>query len=227
MVITGTRKGIGRYLSKHYLAKGYTVIGCSRGEPSIKHDNYSHYQLDVSDEKAVINMIKDVKKRFKKVDALINNAGAASMNHFITTPLNAARRIFDTNFFGTFLFTREIGKIMISQKSGRIVNISTVAVPLALEGESVYAASKAAVETFTKVISKELCGYNVAVNCLGVSPVMTDLIKSVPKEKIDRIVNKMASKRLAELEDISNAVDFFIKEESGYVTGQVTYLGGP
>jgi 3-oxoacyl-[acyl-carrier protein] reductase len=86
MVITGTRKGIGKYLAEYYLDKGMIVIGCSRDEGSIEDPNYRHFMLDVADEKAVISMIRDVKKEFKKIDVLLNNAGAASMNHILLTP---------------------------------------------------------------------------------------------------------------------------------------------
>ncbi|MGA1795416.1 MAG: SDR family NAD(P)-dependent oxidoreductase, partial [bacterium] len=81
MIITGTRKGIGRALCEYYLKKGFTVIGCSRKESNLADDNYYHYQLDIADEKRVIAMIKNVAKRFGRIDVLINNAGIASMNH--------------------------------------------------------------------------------------------------------------------------------------------------
>lgn len=226
IIITGTRKGIGNYLAKYYLEKGFLVIGCSRGKSSIEHKSYDHFELDVCDEKKVVNMVRGVKKKFGKIDILINNAGVASMNHFILTPTTAVKKIFDTNFLGTFLFTREVAKIMINQKCGRIVNISSVAVPLDLEGESIYAASKSAIEQFTKIAAKEISKYNVTVNCVGVAPLMTSLIKSIPKEKIDRVFNVMTIKKLAEFKDVSNIIDFFLKEESDYVTGQVIYLGG-
>jgi 3-oxoacyl-[acyl-carrier protein] reductase len=86
IVITGTRKGIGKELAKYYLERGNIVIGCSRGEGSIEHKNYRHFCLDVSDEKAVVDMIKKTKKEFKKIDILLNNAGIAAMNHILTTP---------------------------------------------------------------------------------------------------------------------------------------------
>jgi len=226
MVITGSRKGIGNYLAKFYLEKGFTVAGCSRQESAIKHKNHFHYVLDVSDEKNVINMVRDIKRKFKKIDILVNNAGIASMNHVTLTPVGVVNNIFNTNFLGVFLFTREVSKLMIRQKGGRIVNISSVAVPMTLEGESVYAASKSAVEEFTKVVAKELCEYNITVNCLGIAPIMTDLVKTVSKDKINKILDRMPIKRLAEFKDITNVIDFFIKEESAYITAQIIYLGG-
>lgn len=226
IVITGTSKGLGRYLTEYYLESGYKVAGCSRSDTSIEHGNYRHYNLDVADEKPVVKMVKDVVKNWGRIDILINNAGIASMNHVVLTPLNSLKTLMDTNFVGTFLFTREIAKVMINRKWGRIVNISTVAVPLSLEGESVYVASKSAIEAFTKVVARELAPYNITVNAVGVAPLMTALLRTVPKEKIDRILSMMAIPRVAEFKDVSNVIDFFIKEESNFVTGQILYLGG-
>ena len=183
-IITGTRKGIGLYLAEYYSRKGFTVVGCSRSEAEKALDNYSHHCLDVADEKAVQQMVHDVVKKFGRVDILINNAGIASMNHILLTPLSTVRRIFETNFYGTFLFAREVAKVMMRQKYGRIVNFATVAAPLKLEGEAAYASSKAAVANFTQVMAKEVADYNITVNAVGPTPVATDLIKNVDKKKM-------------------------------------------
>jgi 3-oxoacyl-[acyl-carrier protein] reductase len=226
IVITGTRKGIGKELAKYYLERGNIVIGCSRGEGSIEHKNYRHFCLDVSDEKAVVDMIKKTKKEFKKIDILLNNAGIAAMNHILTTPYESVKKIFNTNFFGSFLFLREVAKVMIKQRKGRIVNFTTVANPLKLEGEAIYASSKAAIETLTQIAAKELGKFNITVNAIGPTPIPTDLIKNVPKEKINALLNKQAIKRFGEFKDIINVIDFFIDEKSDFITGQVIYLGG-
>jgi 3-oxoacyl-[acyl-carrier protein] reductase len=202
------------------------VIGCSRKDSSIRQNNYIHYNVDVSDEIGVVNMIKDVVKRFKRVDILINNAGIAAMNHIMLTPMDAATDIIKTNLLGTFIFIREVSKVMARQKWGRIVTISTIAVPLSLEGESIYVAPKAAVENITKIASRELAPLNITVNTIGIAPLMTDLIKTVPKEKIDQIISMMGIKRLAKYSDVSNVIDFYMKDESDYISGQNIYLGG-
>ena len=225
-IITGSRKGLGKALSEYYLSKGFVVVGCSRGEASVKDENYRHFCLDVSDEKAVVKMVRAVKKEFGRIDVLLNNAGIASMNHFLTTSAVSVEKVFATNFLGSFLFARECAKVMMKQKSGNIVNYSTVAVPLSLEGEAVYAASKAAIESLTKTIAKELSIYDIRVNAVGPTPIATDLIKAVPKAKIDELIAKQTIKRLGKVEDVINVIDFFIDERSEFVTGQVVYLGG-
>lgn len=226
ILITGTRKGLGKALAEHYLSHGFTVIGCSRQAGSIVHDNYHHYELDVADEKAVVSMVRNIRRTLKTVDVLVNNAGMASMNHFLTTPLSSAEKVIATNVFGTFLFSREVAKLMMKQKYGSIVNYSTVAVPLDLEGEAIYAASKAAVESLTRVSAKELAPYGIRVNAIGPTPVPTDLIKAIPKNKIDELISKQTIKRLGKEEDVINVIDFFVSPASDFITGQVIYLGG-
>ena len=226
MVITGTRKGIGKYLSEYYLAKDFIVIGCSRSESDLKHDNYEHFCLDVADEKAVKKMISAISKKYGKIDYLINNAGIASMNHSLLTPLSVVEKVFKTNVFGTFVFCREAAKVMSKNKFGRIINFATVATPLKMEGESVYAASKAAIETLTKILAKEFSPYTITVNAIGPTPIYTDLIKNVPQEKIGTLLNMQAIKRYGKFEDISNVTDFFLSDKSNFITGQVIFLGG-
>jgi 3-oxoacyl-[acyl-carrier protein] reductase len=157
---------------------------------------------------------------------LINNAGIASMNHLVLTPLSTVSRIFSTNVFGTFLVMREVAKVMMVAKAGRIVNFATVATPMNLEGEAGYAASKAAVESLTRVAAREFAAFNVTVNAVGPTPVMTDLIRSVPKQKMDALIATQAIRRMGEHRDIANVIDFFIRPESDFVTGQTLYLGG-
>lgn len=226
IVITGTSKGIGNYLANYYLARNNIVVGCSRREPDIDNGNYSHFKLDVADEKAAVNMVRSVYNEHKRIDVLINNAGIALMNHLVLTPVKKAESILKTNYLGTVILTREVAKIMMKKKQGRIINFSSVAVPLLLQGEAVYASAKAAVETFTKISARELADFNITVNAVAPTPVKTDLIRNVPAEKIDELIGRQVIKRFGKFEDISNITDFFIRPESSFITGQIIYLGG-
>lgn len=226
MLITGTRKGIGRYLAEYYLRQGHHVVGCSRGESDLKAKQYHHYLVDVCEESKVTAMMSELAQRFGGIDVLINNAGVASMNHFLLTPISSVQRVLNTNIVGTFLFCREGVRLMMSGKGGRIVNLTSVATPLNLEGESVYAASKAAIESLTRVLAREAASMNVTVNAVGPTPVLTDLIRNVPQAKMDALLARQPLKRFARFEDIANVIDFFIQDQSEFVTGQVVYLGG-
>ena len=116
IVITGTRKGIGKTLAEYYLSNNWCVIGCSRGKASIKNKNYHHFSLDVSNENAVVSMARKLKTNFGQVDALLNNAGIASMNHVLLTPVSTVNKILQTNVIGTFIFCRELLNLCVKVK---------------------------------------------------------------------------------------------------------------
>lgn len=225
-LITGTRKGIGKYLAEHYVKKGHQVIGCSRAPIDWELDNYEHVLADVSDEQSVKNIFSIIRKKYGRLDNVINNAGIASMNHSLLTPLKTVNEILNTNVIGTFLFCREAAKLMSKNQYGRIVNFSTVATPLKLEGEAIYAASKAAVLSLTEVLAREFAPYNITVNAIGPTPIETDLIRSVPKDKMNKLLSRQSILRYGNFEDVSNVADFYLQKESNFITGQNLYLGG-
>ena len=226
VLVTGSRKGIGRHLAEHFLAKGALVEGCSREAADWSHENYHHHRVDVANEKMVRKMVNDIRKRRERVDIAVNCAGVASMNHSLLTPASAFDRVMETNVRGTFLVCREAAKLMQRRKYGRIINIGSIAAPMALEGEAIYAASKEAVVTLSRVMARELAEYGITCNVVGPTPIDTDLIRGVPSEKIDAIVERQAVKRLGTFENVANVVDFFADSRSDFITGQVIYLGG-
>ena len=226
ILITGSSKGIGKFLALSLISQGYYVFGCSRSESTISDDNYQHITADLSSESDILNVFKTIRKHDTQFYGLINNAGIASMNHTLLTPRTTFSRIFNINFLATFLCSREASKIMKRHKQGRIINFSTIAVPIGLQGESVYAASKSAVETFTKSFSKEVSDFGITINIIGPNPVKTDLIKNVKNDKLQNVINMQTIKRYGTLDDILNVVNFYLSESSDMITGQKIYLGG-
>jgi 3-oxoacyl-[acyl-carrier protein] reductase len=137
MLITGSRKGIGRHLAETYARRGYIVEGCSRGDAGWEAENYTHHQVDVADERQVRTMISNVAKRHGRIDCVLNNAAIATMNHVLLTPAATANRMLEVNVTGTMLVCRDAAKVMKRAKFGRIVNFTTIVAPIALAGEAI------------------------------------------------------------------------------------------
>ena len=225
-LVTGASKGLGLEIALHLVNQGYLVLGCSRSEVDVPADGIVHIVADVADEKSVTKMFKQVRERYGRLDAVICNAGIASMNPLLLSPKSSASQMLETNVIGTMLVAREAARLLRKSDHGRIVTMSSVAVPLTLEGESVYSASKAAIEQFTKVIARELAPFGITSNCIGPGPIDTDLIAGVPDEKIDELAARLVGGQKTTFDDVLNVVDFFLAKSSQAVTGQVVYLGG-
>ena len=202
------------------------MIGCSRSPSDFVDRHYRHFELDVCDDKAVEKMFSGIRSEYQGLDILINNAGIGSMNHALMTPTATAARIMNTNVIATFLLSREAAKLMMRNKFGRIVNFTSVATPLRLEGEAIYAASKAAVISLTQILGREFAPFGITVNAIGPTPIKTDLIAAVPQNKLESLLCRQAFPRFGEFADVSNVIDFFIRPESGFITGQSIFLGG-
>jgi len=227
ILITGDRKGIGRYLSEYYLEKGMTVIGCSRSETDLKHKNYQHFCLDVTDEKTVKKMYSQIRQTHSRLDVLINNAGVnLSLAPILLVPYKSALRTIEINLLGTFLMSREAARIMMKNSFGRIINFSSMAVKHEVKGEAIYTASKSAIISFTRVMAKEVYGYNITCNIIAPSAIKTDLMDSIDKDALRDVLKRNAIQELCKTEDISNTIDWFIKTTSSSITGQIVYLGG-
>lgn len=226
MLITGASRGIGRFLCEYYVNEGWKVYGCSRKASNFSHDNYSHFQLSVTDEKEAKRLFSFIRKNEPSLDVLINNAGIASMNHSLLTSMESAQQVVNTNILGCFLFSREGAKLMSKNQFGRIVNFTTFAVPFKLEGEAIYAASKAAVQTLTEVLAREYAEFGITVNAVAPPAIKTDLIRGVPSEKIDRLIQRQAIPRFGKPDEVARVIDFFINSDNYMVTGQTVYLGG-
>ena len=223
-LVTGTSRGLGRALAERLLAEGWAVHGFARGAQDLAHAAFRAHQVDVGDEAAAQAAVGEALRISGRVDLLVNNAGAAAMNALLLTPGAQAAELMRVNYLGTFHCLQAVAKAMVRQRGGAVVNLTSVAVPLALEGEAAYVASKAAVETLTKVAAAELHPWGIRVTAVGLGPVDTDLTRAVPRERLadlNRRIGRPAGTTLAA------AVDFVAQEwrGAGGASGASRYLG--
>ena len=187
IVVTGASRGLGSAIIQRLNSIGIETFGLARNVDKIETAKLS---CDVSDYEQVKNAVANIKKLNKPIDAIINAAGIASMNLAVITPAKTTQRLINTNLLGTIYCSQLFAPLMIRKKTGVIINFSTIAVSLGLKGESIYAASKAGVEGFTRAFAREMADFNIRVNCISPGPINTDLLNGVSKEQINSIVSR-------------------------------------
>lgn len=225
-LITGTSKGIGKALKEYYISKNHFVIGCSRSQVDNIEGSYKHFTVDICNENEILEMFKTIKKEYKKLDNLINNAGIIATNLAMITPIDMLDKVINTNYRASFIFCTESAKLMKKNKYGRIVNFSSIVVPMRQMGELVYTSSKSAVEMMSMVLAKEIAHYGITVNVIAPSLSETEMIKDLSSEQKEQIFDKLAIKQYSSFDDIINVIDFYLSPKSSMVTGQKIYLGG-
>lgn len=228
VLITGTRTGIGRALGEHLAKAGHTVLGCSRRPPQGDVKESRHFCVDLTEHEQVKRMFREIKMEYGHIDGLINNAGSALMNPFLLTPDSEIERIFRINVFAVFYCCREAVKLIrhSQYESPSIINLSSIAVPWAIPGQSVYAASKGAIEQASRTLSREFAEMGIRVNTVALPPVRTALTRTVDSSTIDALIQRQAIKRMCTIDDLSGPIEFLLSPAAKFITGSTLYLGG-
>ncbi len=226
VVVTGASRGLGRLLTEHFLRNGAYVVGVSRGQSDLAHARYAHRPCDITDERAVRDLFIGIARAHGRVDVVINNAAVLTSIHAMLMPAARADEMLRTNVLGTLLVAREAAKLMRKRSFGRIIAIGSMASTLEPVGDSMYAASKAASMTLSGVLAKEFGSYGITVNTVAVSALETDMLRQLPRAKVDAVVAGLPLPRLATPDDVFNVIDFFASPRSSYVTAQTVFLGG-
>ena len=223
IIVTGASRGLGKAITERLVDRGEEVIGLARSVDTL---DIKGIKCDVSDYSSVKNAAREIKRMKRPVKAFINAAGIASMNLAVTTDESTVQRVIQTNLIGTIYCCQLFAPIMLRQKQGSFINFSTIAVALALKGESVYAASKAGVEAFSRTFAREVADFNVRVNCTAPGPIRTDLLRGVTDSQIERIISQQVIPRQFQKSDICNLVELLIDDKASSLSGQVLNVGG-
>ena len=237
-IVTGSTKGIGRSIAIGYAQEGATVIICGRSEDLAKNlaDELTEQgkkaiamRLDVTSVDSVSQVVDDVVRRFGRIDILVNNAGISPIwKRAEDTSKEAWDQIIATNLTGTFLCSQAVGRVMIKQKSGKVINMTSVGGEVALPRLVAYCASKAGIISLTKVMAAEWAQHNILVNAIGPSYVETDFTVGLRSNPAiyDDLKNKNALKRFAQPGEFVGAAVFLASDEANFITGQTLFVDG-
>ena len=236
-VITGANRGIGKSVTEIFAKNGANIVACMRSiTPEIEawmkgieskfNISIDPVLIDFSDEKSIKSSIKEIVNISKNVDILVNNAGVASGAIFQMTPISELKKIFEINFFSQIVFSQNIAKLMIRNKSGSIINLSSTTAFIADPGTLAYGSSKAAFSRARQSMARELGSYNIRVNATAPSVTKTDMFEQMSVDARDKLINSSALKRAADPEEIAKVAVFLASELSSFVTGQVIRVDG-
>ena len=223
IIVTGASRGLGQAITERLIEKNEDVIGLARNTSNLK---INAIECDVSDYGSVKSASKEVKRMKKPVKAFINAAGVASMNMAVTTDESTVQKLVQTNLVGTIYCCQLFAPIMLRQKQGSFINFSTIAVALALKGESVYAASKAGVESFSRSFAREMADFNVRVNCIAPGPIRTDLLRGITDAQVEKITSQQVIQKQFQKSDVCDLVELLLDEKASSLSGQVLKVGG-
>ena len=235
-VVTGASKGIGRACALRLAKDGMTVVV-----------NYSHsdaeaaktveeikaaggdavaYKADVSDLNQVKDMFKFVSDTYGRVDILVNNAGIVRDEYLLMLTQENLDKCLDLNIKGYFYCAQQAALKMFSQKSGVIVNMSSVSSKMALAGQSVYSATKGAVNSMTQTMAKELARKKIRVNAVCPGFVQTEMVDQLPEDKKKEYLKEVPLGRFADVDEVAGLVSFLCSDDASYITGQSIVLDG-
>jgi 3-oxoacyl-[acyl-carrier protein] reductase len=235
-VVTGAGRGIGHAIAVRLAKEGARIASVSRSEASAQRTaeeiNNNHpgaakaYAVDVADHAAVQQISARILKEFGRVDILINNAGVTRDGLSMRMSIEDWETVIDTNLKGAFSFTQALMRSMIKQRSGRIINISSIAGLTGNAGQANYAASKAGLIGLTKTLARELASRGITVNAVAPGFIVTDMTDVLSDQIKEAILPRIPLGKFGEGEDIAAAVAFLAAPEAKYITGQVLTVDG-
>ena len=233
-LVTGATRGIGKEIALELAKNGFDIAVNYRGtqDENLKKEIESNnvrcefVEADVSNFEQCENMIKEAIEKYGRIDVLVNNAGITKDGLIMRMKKEDFEAVIDVNLVGTFNVTRNVIPYMIKQKSGRIINVSSVVGVAGNAGQTNYSASKAGVIGFTKSLAKEVASRNILVNAIAPGFIDTDMTKVLSDNVKEGINAQIPLKRMGTPNEVAKVVKFLASEDSSYITGQVINIDG-
>lgn len=235
-IVTGGSRGIGRAVSLLLAREGANVAIVYAGNTAAAEETKQQaealgaaaavFQCDVADEQAVADMVKAVKTQFGSVDILVNNAGITRDGLLMRMKEADWQAVLDTNLTGVYHCTKAVSKLMMKQRQGAVINLSSVVGETGNAGQANYAAAKAGIIGFTKAVAKELASRNIRVNAVAPGYVETDMTAGLPDSAKEDMLRSIPLGRPATAGDVAQAVLFLASDQAKYITGQVLNVDG-
>ena len=235
ILITGASGGIGSEIAKHMSSLGYRLILVyNKNKSEIEKlsnqlstiTDVAVYQCDLTKESQVKVMVEDIVKRFKRIDCVVNCAGVSQIKQIQDVLESDFDYIFNNNVKSCVFVLKYVVPHMISEKAGKIVNISSMWGNVGASMESLYSASKGAINSLTLSLAKELGPSNITVNAVSPGLIDTKMNASLSKDELQAVVNDTPISRIGEPKDVANAVAFLLSEQASFITGQILTIDG-
>ena len=228
--ITGVSRGIGLEIAKCFSNNGYFVLGTSRSDfdlaKVLSSDECLHLQLDVTDRNQVSACLDQLKEIDKVPNVLINNAGITKDQLFLRMKNEDWDDVIDTNLTSVFNMSKLFIKSMVKERSGSIINISSVAGLMGNAGQVNYSASKAGLGGFTRALAKEVAARNITVNCIAPGFIETDMTNHFQDKDLENILNQIPANRMGNPQHIADLALFLASSKGNYITGQTISVDG-
>lgn len=232
VLITGASRGIGKVcaislakagysVAVHYSPRSENIVDFISDLPSAKG-----FKAELTNEDDCKNLIKAVKQEMGSIDVLVNNAGISIDQVISFAKPEDFDKMLSVNLKPVFLLTKLVSRVMIKQKGGRIINMSSVVGHTGNAGQSMYSATKGALTSFTMSIARDLAGFGILANCIAPGFIDTDMTRALPEEVKEGILNTIPLKRLGSPEEIAKVVDFLAGDQSSYITGSTIHVNG-
>ena len=236
ILVTGGTRGLGKSIVTN-LAREGAIVYCNflkskeEAESLVKEgenrgERIFSIQTDVANLEEVERMVDEIYRKWERIDVLVNNAGITRDELLISMERKDWDLVINTNLGGVFNCTKAVAKYMITQKSGRIINISSIAGERGGRGQSNYAASKGGINAFTRAVAMELAPKGITVNAIAPGVIETDMSSQVIRRAKDIILDSIALRRMGKAEEIAHVVVFLASDESSYITGEIIHVDG-